>query len=398
MASSVLETARAAHEELELLERLAVRELQRQPANACDCLRQSHRISNIVDCLVTASQKLVETYEDKDGARKEEMSTLITAVNQDDIFHRFEDKLREIHASHTKYHSSFVSETDNHDVLLKDDIKFSDELESEFEVQWANGEASVLQESGIDLNQYNTAEELVELGMEKLKEALAAVGLKCGGTVQQRADRFFLLKHKQLQQLDSKHFAKVSRGSVSNVPSNGNTVKDGLKKQNALLEAKMSHLCEILDEVITRTKEKAEKTLPLNSEEMEVEREEAYWDWSWDEIAAYDLPVVLQFVYDHIGGQNVHYISHSLGTLIILAAFSECKLLHLSCNIHDHSNTSHHRRPDELISLSPCTNSWKHGHACYRGGIVGGLLRVDDHDDNEGKEDDGGERLEEGHG
>ncbi|KAM0828837.1 hypothetical protein ACQ4PT_067290 [Festuca glaucescens] len=366
MASSVLETARAAHEELELLERLAVRELQRQPANACDCLRQSHRISNIVDCLVTASQKLVETYEDKDGARKEEMSTLITAVNQDDIFHRFEDKLRE--------------------------------LESEFEVQWANGEASVLQESGIDLNQYNTAEELVELGMEKLKEALAAVGLKCGGTVQQRADRFFLLKHKQLQQLDSKHFAKVSRGSVSNVPSNGNTVKDGLKKQNALLEAKMSHLCEILDEVITRTKEKAEKTLPLNSEEMEVEREEAYWDWSWDEIAAYDLPVVLQFVYDHIGGQNVHYISHSLGTLIILAAFSECKLLHLSCNIHDHSNTSHHRRPDELISLSPCTNSWKHGHACYRGGIVGGLLRVDDHDDNEGKEDDGGERLEEGHG
>ncbi|KAM0828838.1 hypothetical protein ACQ4PT_067290 [Festuca glaucescens] len=152
-------------------------------------------------------------------------------------------------------------------------------LESEFEVQWANGEASVLQESGIDLNQYNTAEELVELGMEKLKEALAAVGLKCGGTVQQRADRFFLLKHKQLQQLDSKHFAKVSRGSVSNVPSNGNTVKDGLKKQNALLEAKMSHLCEILDEVITRTKEKAEKTLPLNSEEMEVEREELPLGW-----------------------------------------------------------------------------------------------------------------------
>ncbi|XP_051199296.1 triacylglycerol lipase 2 [Lolium perenne] len=55
----------------------------------------------------------------------------------------------------------------------------------------------------------------------------------------------------------------------------------------------------------------------------------AYWDWSWDEIAAYDLPAVLQFVYDHTGGQKVHYIGHSLGTLIILAAFSERKLLHL---------------------------------------------------------------------
>uniref|UniRef100_A0ACD6AFY0 Uncharacterized protein n=1 Tax=Avena sativa TaxID=4498 RepID=A0ACD6AFY0_AVESA len=55
----------------------------------------------------------------------------------------------------------------------------------------------------------------------------------------------------------------------------------------------------------------------------------AYWDWSWDEIAAYDLPAVLQFVYDYTGGQKVHYIGHSLGTLIILAAFSEHKLLHL---------------------------------------------------------------------
>ncbi|KAM0853594.1 hypothetical protein ACQ4PT_050962 [Festuca glaucescens] len=31
----------------------------------------------------------------------------------------------------------------------------------------------------------------------------------------------------------------------------------------------------------------------------------AYWDWSWDEIAAYDLPAVLQFVYDHTGATNV---------------------------------------------------------------------------------------------
>ena len=39
---------------------------------------------------------------------------------------------------------------------------------------------------------------------------------------------------------------------------------------------------------------------------------QAYWDWSWDELAAYDLPAVLQFVYDHTGGQKVHYIGHSL--------------------------------------------------------------------------------------
>ena len=39
---------------------------------------------------------------------------------------------------------------------------------------------------------------------------------------------------------------------------------------------------------------------------------QAYWDWTWDELAAYDLPAVLQFVYDHTGRQKVHYIGHSL--------------------------------------------------------------------------------------
>ncbi|EMS64647.1 Triacylglycerol lipase 2 [Triticum urartu] len=37
-----------------------------------------------------------------------------------------------------------------------------------------------------------------------------------------------------------------------------------------------------------------------------------YWNWTWDQLAAYDLPAVLQHVYDHTGGQKVHYIGHSL--------------------------------------------------------------------------------------
>jgi len=53
----------------------------------------------------------------------------------------------------------------------------------------------------------------------------------------------------------------------------------------------------------------------------------AFWDFTWDELAAYDLPAVLQFVYNQTGGKKVHYVGHSLGTLIILAAFSEHKLI-----------------------------------------------------------------------
>jgi splicing factor 3A subunit 3 len=59
MASTVLEATRAAHEDLERLERLAVSELQREPANPRDRLFQSHRVRHMLDLVVSTSGKLV---------------------------------------------------------------------------------------------------------------------------------------------------------------------------------------------------------------------------------------------------------------------------------------------------------------------------------------------------
>ncbi|XP_031108146.1 triacylglycerol lipase 2-like [Ipomoea triloba] len=53
-----------------------------------------------------------------------------------------------------------------------------------------------------------------------------------------------------------------------------------------------------------------------------------YWEWSWDELVAYDLPATLQYVHDQTG-QSMHYVGHSLGTLIAFSALSEHKLLNL---------------------------------------------------------------------
>lgn len=47
-----------------------------------------------------------------------------------------------------------------------------------------------------------------------------------------------------------------------------------------------------------------------------------FWNWSWDELVAYDLPAVFDHVYEQTG-QKIHYVGHSLGTLIALASFSE---------------------------------------------------------------------------
>ncbi|KAI0502171.1 hypothetical protein KFK09_017118 [Dendrobium nobile] len=53
----------------------------------------------------------------------------------------------------------------------------------------------------------------------------------------------------------------------------------------------------------------------------------AYWDWSWDELAAYDLPATIDYVYQQAGHQKIHYVGHSQGTLTVLASVSEQNLV-----------------------------------------------------------------------
>ncbi|XP_027190376.1 triacylglycerol lipase 2-like [Cicer arietinum] len=52
----------------------------------------------------------------------------------------------------------------------------------------------------------------------------------------------------------------------------------------------------------------------------------AYWEWSWDELANYDLPASVQYVYK-VTGQKMHYAGHSQGTLMALVALSQNQLL-----------------------------------------------------------------------
>eukprot|EP00256_Glycine_max_P068589 XP_025983184.1 triacylglycerol lipase 2 [Glycine max] len=57
-----------------------------------------------------------------------------------------------------------------------------------------------------------------------------------------------------------------------------------------------------------------------------IPNDTAYWDWSWDELASNDLPAFVQYVYNYTG-QRIHHASHSLGTLMALAAFSQGQVL-----------------------------------------------------------------------
>lgn len=50
----------------------------------------------------------------------------------------------------------------------------------------------------------------IQLGAERLKEALQALGMKCGGTLRQRAERLMQTKGKRPEELDKSLFAKGS--------------------------------------------------------------------------------------------------------------------------------------------------------------------------------------------
>ncbi|CAL1393620.1 unnamed protein product [Linum trigynum] len=52
----------------------------------------------------------------------------------------------------------------------------------------------------------------------------------------------------------------------------------------------------------------------------------AYWDWSWDELAAQDLPATVDYIYDQTK-QKLHFVGHSQGNLLALAAVSRGHLV-----------------------------------------------------------------------
>jgi len=60
----------------------------------------------------------------------------------------------------------------------------------------------------LNFDDFNTAEEMEVLGLERLKSELQIRGLKCGGSLTERGGRLFLLKTTPLEKLHKKHFAK----------------------------------------------------------------------------------------------------------------------------------------------------------------------------------------------
>ncbi|XP_038683403.1 splicing factor SF3a60 homolog isoform X2 [Tripterygium wilfordii] len=331
MSSTLLEVTRAAHEEVERFERLIVKDLQNEPSNAKDRLFQSHRVRHMIDTISVTTEKLIRDYhrrhpaarvvdanEEYEAMLKEEPSIEFSGeeafgryLDLHEMYHqyinsKFGEKIeyaayldvfsepqkisrklrmtrqyRDYMVNLLEYLIYFFQRTEP----LQDLDRIFSKVVTEFEEQWMGGMVEGWEKddkenghapgehTAIDLDYYSSVEELMEVGPEKLKEALAGLGLKTGGTVQQRAERLFLTKHTPLEQLDKKHFAKGSRSSEQNGDVAALREADN-SAEIALMEAKVAKLCDFLNETIERTKENVVKKQAMTYDEIEAERED----------------------------------------------------------------------------------------------------------------------------
>ncbi|GBG69402.1 hypothetical protein CBR_g4095 [Chara braunii] len=211
MSSTLLEQTRAAHEEIERLERVIVRDLQQEMKTHKDRLHQSHRVKSWVETMMDSSGRLADIYDDKDQARKEEIVALGgQGLGGQTVFSAFYDRMKEYQdylEEVVAYLQSFYTRTQP----LQDIDKMIAKVEADFESRWNAGgvqgweDRAVLRSSqqsqngnapphDIDLNIYDTVDKLLEIRPERLKEALASLGLKVGGTPEERARRLLLTK------------------------------------------------------------------------------------------------------------------------------------------------------------------------------------------------------------
>jgi len=140
---------------------------------------------------------------------------------------------------------------------------------------WAREHQGAMAHSGahLDLSAFSSPQELATLGLDRLKSGLIALGLKCGGTLQERADRLFQTKGKNLAELNKELFAKHKPGKQRNE-------KTEKLKEIARMEAQIYRFAELLSEIRNDTVENVER----KQARTDAEREESEGEVSEEEV------------------------------------------------------------------------------------------------------------------
>jgi splicing factor 3A subunit 3 len=122
------------------------------------------------------------------------------------------------------------------------------------------------QAQALRLGMYHAVEELEALGMARLKEALLAAKLKCGGTLQERAARLWSVRGKKWEDIPAKLKASSGHGAE------GGAAAASQFAETAWLEYYVQSLSELMIDVVIATRRHAEKQQTRSVEEKAQER------------------------------------------------------------------------------------------------------------------------------
>uniref|UniRef100_A0A2K6MGS7 Splicing factor 3a subunit 3 n=1 Tax=Rhinopithecus bieti TaxID=61621 RepID=A0A2K6MGS7_RHIBE len=230
---TILEQQQCYHEEKERLMDVMAKEMLTKKSTLRDQINSDHRTQVIQDRYMEVSGNPRDLYDDKDGLRKEELN----AISGPNEFAEFYNRLKQIKEFHRKPPNeicvpmsvefedeeaqNLVEFTDEEgcerknaecktylEMLLENLQDYTDrvkplqdqnelfgKIQAESEKKWENGTfpgwpketSGALTHAGahLDLSAFSSREELASLGLDRLKSALLALGLKCGGTLEQ---------------------------------------------------------------------------------------------------------------------------------------------------------------------------------------------------------------------
>ncbi|RWS28792.1 Splicing factor 3A subunit 3-like protein, partial [Leptotrombidium deliense] len=188
-------------------------------------------------------------------------------------------KDKKLNADYRAYLESLLEYLEDYTARVKPLLDLSEQKErvlSDFDKQWEAGgfpgwlkeASSALTHTGalLDLSGFSSVEELASLGLDRLKSALMALGLKCGGTLEERAQRLWSTKNKKLEEIDQSLFVKTK-------PNDKNKQLER-QKEIAALEAQIYRFADILSEQRQATKENVQRKQARTAGEREDSDEE----------------------------------------------------------------------------------------------------------------------------
>uniref|UniRef100_A0A3P8VPC0 Splicing factor 3a, subunit 3 n=1 Tax=Cynoglossus semilaevis TaxID=244447 RepID=A0A3P8VPC0_CYNSE len=150
------------------------------------------------------------------GAEKPEYITYLSSFDQ--LFDISKDRKNAEYKKYLEMLLEYLQDYTDRVKPLLDQNELYNKVLIDFEKKWDSGAfpgwpketSSALTHAGahLDLSAFSSWEELASLGLDRLKSALMALGLKCGGTLEERAQRLFSTKGKSLESLDPSVFAK----------------------------------------------------------------------------------------------------------------------------------------------------------------------------------------------